>query len=227
MAQLAISSFQPGQLAAQRIELNMPRSGCGFGMRSARGRSSRSSSATSGASVGRSTMPICAAPSSRHCLNRWPITVVSRQGSSSLGRPIRDDAPAPRMTTPKAGILSAALMGSFDLQPWARIGTMNREVAQAFQPAGSGDFPVPSIRNTGQECPVNPQTGMSALPENHVSWLKFSPGFSALLNELCHHAHGDFVRAYGLDFHAHRTSELVELLGRRDVLFQKLLAHDA
>jgi tRNA modification GTPase len=36
-------------------------------------------------------------------------------------------------------------------------------VAQAFQPAGSGDFPVAS-RNTGLESPVNPQTGMSALP---------------------------------------------------------------
>jgi error-prone DNA polymerase len=35
-------------------------------------------------------------------------------------------------------------------------------VAQAFQPAGSGDFPV-ARRNTGLESPVNPQTGMSAL----------------------------------------------------------------
>jgi error-prone DNA polymerase len=35
-------------------------------------------------------------------------------------------------------------------------------VAQAFQPAGSGDFPV-ARRNTGLESPVNPQTGKSAL----------------------------------------------------------------
>jgi predicted helicase len=35
-------------------------------------------------------------------------------------------------------------------------------VAQAFQLAGSGDFPVASA-NTGLESPVNPQTGMSAL----------------------------------------------------------------
>jgi predicted helicase len=34
-------------------------------------------------------------------------------------------------------------------------------VAQAFQLAGSGDFPVASP-NTGLESPVNPQTGMSA-----------------------------------------------------------------
>jgi hypothetical protein len=47
---------------------------------------------------------------------------------------------------------------------------MNRDVTQAFQPAGSGDFPVPSLGNTGQECPVNPQTGMSALPKRRGSW---------------------------------------------------------
>jgi len=35
-------------------------------------------------------------------------------------------------------------------------------VGQAFQPAGSGDFPV-ARRNTGLESPVNPQTGKSAL----------------------------------------------------------------
>jgi tRNA modification GTPase len=35
-------------------------------------------------------------------------------------------------------------------------------VAQAFQPAGSGDFPVAG-RDTGLESPVNPQTRMSAL----------------------------------------------------------------
>jgi ATP-dependent helicase HrpB len=37
-----------------------------------------------------------------------------------------------------------------------------KPVAQAFQPAGSGDFPVASS-NGGQECPPNPQTRMSAL----------------------------------------------------------------
>jgi hypothetical protein len=38
-----------------------------------------------------------------------------------------------------------------------------RHVAQAFQPAGSGDIPVASFSNMGLESPVNPQTGMSAL----------------------------------------------------------------
>ena len=37
-----------------------------------------------------------------------------------------------------------------------------KPVAQAFQPAGSGDFPVASSIG-GQECPPNPQTRMSAL----------------------------------------------------------------
>gem|GEM_PF-1813712 len=40
-------------------------------------------------------------------------------------------------------------------------------VAQTFLSAGSGDFPVASpcssAGNAGQECPANPQTGMSAL----------------------------------------------------------------
>jgi len=48
----------------------------------------------------------------------------------------------------------------------SRLAPLNRDVAQSFQPAGSGDFLVASSshsRNTGQECPVNPQTGMSAL----------------------------------------------------------------
>jgi hypothetical protein len=50
-------------------------------------------------------------------------------------------------------------------------------VAQAFQPAGSGDFPVASSNpaNTGLESPVNPQTGMSALhfrSSNHQPTLK-------------------------------------------------------
>jgi hypothetical protein len=40
MAQLAISGFQPFQFAAQTMELNMPRSGCGFSMRSDLGKSS-------------------------------------------------------------------------------------------------------------------------------------------------------------------------------------------
>ena len=36
-------------------------------------------------------------------------------------------------------------------------------VGQAFQPAGSGDFPVARSGNTGLESPVNPQAGMPAL----------------------------------------------------------------
>ena len=53
----------------------------------------------------------------------------------------------------------------------ACIATPNRDwlVAQAFQPAGSGDFPVVSFWSTGLESPVNRQTGMSAL-HTHGSW---------------------------------------------------------
>ena len=104
MAQLEISFRQPAQFAAQTIELNIPRSGCGFSMRSFAGKSSRSNSANSAASSGRWTMAIWRAPSSRHCRRIAPMTVVSRHGSSNFGRPIRDDAPAPRMMTPNSGI---------------------------------------------------------------------------------------------------------------------------
>src|SRR6266446_501838 len=49
----------------------------------------------------------------------------------------------------------------------ARIGTMNMNrggfVAQAFEPAGSGDFPVARSWSTGLESPVNPQAGKPAL----------------------------------------------------------------
>src|SRR5204863_903030 len=47
----------------------------------------------------------------------------------------------------------------------ARIGTMNRGgfVAQAFEPAGSGDFPVARSWSTGLESPVNPQARKPAL----------------------------------------------------------------
>jgi ATP-dependent helicase HrpB len=38
-----------------------------------------------------------------------------------------------------------------------------KNAAQAFQPAGAGDFPVASFPNTGLESPVNPQTRSSAL----------------------------------------------------------------
>jgi glycine dehydrogenase len=43
------------------------------------------------------------------------------------------------------------------------IGFTLADVAQAFLPAGSSDFPVASSKKSGQECPENRQTGMSAL----------------------------------------------------------------
>jgi hypothetical protein len=46
-------------------------------------------------------------------------------------------------------------------------------VGQAFQPAGSGDFPV--ARFTGLESPVNPQTGMSALRRLWLGTLQVIP----------------------------------------------------
>src|SRR5206468_9190752 len=53
----------------------------------------------------------------------------------------------------------------------ARIGTLKRDwlVAQAFEPAGSGDFPVARSWSTGLESPVNPQAGKPALQAG--SWV--------------------------------------------------------
>src|SRR2546422_8512181 len=61
-------------------------------------------------------------------------------------------------------------MGSLDAF-FARIGTMNRDgfVAQAFEPAGPGDFPVACSWSTGLESPVNPQAGKPALQAG--SWV--------------------------------------------------------
>src|SRR5262245_52826586 len=44
-------------------------------------------------------------------------------------------------------------------------------VRQTFLSAGSGDFPVARRRNTGQECPVNPQAGKPALRAG--SWSQY------------------------------------------------------
>jgi ATP-dependent DNA helicase RecQ len=59
---------------------------------------------------------------------------------------------------------------------YAEVATCRREfllgyfgerfVGQAFQPAGSGDFPVASSRNSGLESPENPQSGKTALQTN-------------------------------------------------------------
>ena len=64
--------------------------------------------------------------------------------------------------TPKIGLLK--------LNAWRFVGRLEVarnvgliDVAQAFQPAGSGNFPVASSGNSGLESPANPQTGMSAL----------------------------------------------------------------
>src|SRR5439155_14909266 len=43
-------------------------------------------------------------------------------------------------------------------------------VGQTFLSADSGDFPVARSRNTGQECPVNPQAGKPALRFRVGSW---------------------------------------------------------
>jgi len=58
----------------------------------------------------------------------------------------------------------AKQFGQPSLEPMKSIGTMNRDwlVAQAFEPAGSGDFRVARFSSTGLESPVNRQAGKPA-----------------------------------------------------------------
>jgi len=58
----------------------------------------------------------------------------------------------------------AKQFGQSSLEPMKSIGTMNRDwlVAQAFEPAGSGDFRVARFSSTGLESPVNRQAGKPA-----------------------------------------------------------------
>ena len=136
-AQWEIFSRQPVQFAAQTTELNIPRSGCGFSMRSEFGKFSRSSSVVSARSDGRWTTAICPAPISRHCAINCPMMVVSRHGNSSLGRPIRTDAPAARMTTPRCWWICA--MPDFGASSAAHA----RGFANRRQDSGTGISPVP------------------------------------------------------------------------------------
>jgi len=53
-------------------------------------------------------------------------------------------------------------MAPMRVQSWRSKLSLNRNAAQVFQPAGSGDFPV-AQSDCGQESPLNPQSGKTAL----------------------------------------------------------------
>src|SRR5438105_13331974 len=92
----------------------MPRPGCGFVMRLAAGKPSRSSSLPMTLSPVPCTTAICSAPGGCHCLIRCPSTDVSPHGNSNFGLPIRDDAPAARIMTPQAIIEVTSFRGAGD-----------------------------------------------------------------------------------------------------------------
>src|SRR6266513_1308024 len=73
---------------------------------------------------------------------------------------------------PRTGALQARDFGSWPpirVYFWRLKLPMNRKVAQVFQPAGSGDFPV-ARWNGGLESPPNPQSGKTALQAGAGSW---------------------------------------------------------
>ncbi len=95
------------------MELNIPRSGSGLTMQWRGGKPRRRNSAASGLSAGRQTSAISRAPSARHWAKRWPMTEVWPHRRSSLGCPIRAEAPAPRMATPIAAFDPDGFLLSF------------------------------------------------------------------------------------------------------------------
>src|SRR5438552_18953173 len=84
------------------MELNMPRSGVGFTTRFTFGKPKRSNSTLTAWSPVAQTAAICPARKAFHCPIKCPSTEVTPHGSSNFGFPMRDEAPAARMTTPKS-----------------------------------------------------------------------------------------------------------------------------
>ena len=64
------------------------------------------------------------------------------------------------------------LMVPMRVQSWRLKLSMNRNVAQVFQPAGLGDFPVAQW-NGGLQSPPNPQSGKTALQGSAGSWSRY------------------------------------------------------
>src|SRR6266516_466684 len=101
------------------------------------------------------------------CADSWvaPTPYVAR-----IGTMIHWRSPSPVLQTPSppAGERDGVRGRGSWVGPtpfFARIGTVNRGgfVAQAFEPAGPGDFPVARSWSTGLESPVNPQAGKPAV----------------------------------------------------------------
>src|SRR5947207_830826 len=117
---------------------------------------------------------VSSSESSQVSSGSWRATtpILARIGTMNreVGAPISRSAHSGHATPRRAG---ARRSGSWRASTsyMARIGTMNRGgfVAQAFEPAGSGDFPVARSWSTGLESPVNPQAGKPALQAG--SWV--------------------------------------------------------
>src|SRR5688572_7764403 len=84
----------------------MPRSVCGLVIWAEEAKFNRPSSADSARAPSAHTTATCAAFTLCHCALKCPNTAVCPQGRSNLGRPIRVEAPAARMTTPHWRVLT-------------------------------------------------------------------------------------------------------------------------
>ena len=82
------------------------------------------------------------------------MTVLSLQGRSSLGRPMRDDLPAPRMTTPN-WLAAAGWDESFMSDGRSRGRFHGQMVSAAFKrlPRGDNDEGIQNVsERIGQGC---------------------------------------------------------------------------
>src|SRR5881409_1143464 len=204
------------------MELNMPRSGIGFTTRFPSGKSRRSSSALTARSLAAKTAAICPARNASHCAIKCPSTEVPCHGNSNFGCPMRDEAPAARMTTPKSSTARpttsplSSIVISRRLASTARI---ERKVARASRPCVSC-----TIRTGGTPVPL-PQpspdggAGVSLAAGNLLLWLQCG----APLNELSHHADGNLRHADGLDVETDRAGDFRQLIFRRDPVLNELL----
>src|SRR5690242_8992951 len=145
------------------------------------------------------------------------MTVVSAQGRSSLGFPIRTDAPAPRMMTPSAGFFGAALIGKSHHN-------FARSVLECASPLALLYCRL-AVAKRQRAATLQNLTEIKRFSRGSSS--RHSNGFGSFLNQLRDNTHGNFIRADGSDVQTNRTRDAVELFRRGKLLLQELFPHDA
>src|SRR5437588_5088762 len=132
-------------------------------MRFSSGKWRRANSCAKGLSPAARTTAICRAPAACHCSMRCPMMVVFLHGNSSLGLPMREDAPAARMATPRVSFEQAATRSTVpysvfsDFSNWDRAASLGARLDELGHDANGylGDALGPDVQtnragDTGQ-----------------------------------------------------------------------------